>query len=177
VALLNACRSQRGEVAGIPAWRWWFTLHGWLWCTGERIGATLAVRVAFLRLDTAHAILPATIRKGKRKPAAYSLWPDLVAMIRNILPPHAPDRDLLFPWPRHSTTFYYHYTKLLRQAGLPTGRDCKPQKMRISHASWRHVLGEDATTALGHSSPDVTQRYYLDPTLIKQEESKLFRPW
>lgn len=177
VKLFNACRRQPGEICGVPAWRWWFCLHGWLWDTSERIGATLRLQVGDLRLDDRLAIVPAGIRKGKRQPRCYVLRPDLIAMLREILPPVTDHRQLVFPWPKHPTTFYYDYGRLLRMAGLPEHRACKPQKMRVSHASWRHVIGEDATKALGHKTPDTTQRYYIDPTLQKQDESKLFRPW
>lgn len=177
VKLFNACRRQRGDIGGVPAWRWWFCLHGWLWCTSERIGATLRLRVEDLRLDDRLAVVPAGIRKGKRQPRVYVLWPDLIEMLRQILPPVTDRRETVFPWPLHPTSFYYHYGKLLRMSGLPDDRACKPQKMRVSHASWRHVAGEDATKALGHRSADTTRRYYLDPTLEKQDETKLFRPW
>jgi len=177
VKLFNACRSARGEIDGIPAWRWWFTLHGWLWCTSERIGATLALRVEHLSLDEGVAVVPASIRKGKRKAAIYSLWPDLVEMVRMILPPHAPARDLVWPWPLDPTSFYNHYSRLLMRAGLPHDRTCKPHRMRVSHASWKHYAGLDATAALGHSSEETTRRSYLDPTICKPDEKQLFRPW
>src|SRR5262245_36007144 len=103
VKLFNACRRQRGEIVGIPAWRWWFTIHSFWWCTGERIGATLAMEIGHLRLEERVAVLPAGIRKGKRKPAVHRLWADLVEMLKMILPPNAPDRRLVFPWPNHPT--------------------------------------------------------------------------
>lgn len=177
VKLFNACRRQRGDIGGVPAWRWWFTLHGFWWNTSERIGASLQLRVSDLRLDDGLAVVPAMIRKGKVQPRIYPLWADLVAMLRMILPPHAPARELVWPWPKHPSTLYYHYGKLLRMAGLPDDREAKPHCMRVSHASWRQCIGEDATTALGHRDPATTRRHYLDPTLLKQDETKLFRPW
>lgn len=177
VKLFNALRRQQGDIAGIPAWRWWMTLHAFLWCSGERIGATLAMRVEHLRLDERVAVLPAEIRKGKRKPAVHVLWADLVEMLRMILPPHGPERQLVFPWPKHNTTLYYHYGKVLKMAGLPHDRYCKPHKMRVSHATWCYIAGDDPTRRLGHNDPATTRRSYIDPTLAKQDESKLFRPW
>lgn len=177
VKLFNACRRQRGEICGIEAFRWWLTIHGFWWATSERIGATMALRLVDLRLDERLAVVPARIRKGKRQAMVYSLWPDLVEMLRAIMPPAGPPRDLVWPWPTHRTTFYHHYGKLLLMAGLPNDRAAKPHAMRVSHASWRQVIGEDATRALGHSDPAVTRRHYIDPTLAKQDESKLFRPW
>lgn len=177
VKLFNACRMQRGDLCGVPAWRWWTVLHAFLWCSGERIGATLAMRVDHLRLEDCCAVLPASIRKGKKKPAVHSLWADLVEMLKMILPPNGPERQLVFPWPRHPTTFYYHYGRLLRMAGLPDGRYCKPHKMRVSHATWCYIAGDDPTRRLGHNDPATTRRSYIDPTLAKQDETKLFRPW
>jgi integrase len=177
VKLFNACRMLRGDLCGIPAWRWWMTLHGFLWCSGERIGATLAMRLDHLRLDDRVAVLPASIRKGKRKPAVHHLWIDLVEMFRMILPPHAPHRELVFPWPKHHTTMYYYYGRILDSAGLPNDRYCKPHKMRVSHATWAYLAGDDPTRRLGHSDPATTRKSYIDPTLAKQDESKLFRPW
>jgi integrase len=177
IKLFNACRRQRGEIGGVPAWRWWMCLHGFLWNTSERIGATMGLRLADLRLNDRLAVVPANIRKGKRQPRVYVLWPDLIEMLRQILPPLTEHRELVFPWPKHPTSFYYDYGRLLRMAGLPDDRDSKPHRMRVSHASWRHVAGEDATAALGHRSADTTRRYYIDPSLLKQDESKLFRPW
>lgn len=177
VKLINACRCQRGEYCGIPAWRWWMTLHGFLWCSGERIGATLAMRIDHLRLSERVAVLPAAIRKGKRKPAVHFLWDDVVEMLVMILPPNGPARELVFPWPKHPTTMYYTYKKILRFASLSDDRYSMPHKMRVSHASWSQLAGDDPTRRLGHSDPATTRKSYLDPTLLRQDESKLFRPW
>jgi integrase len=177
VKIMNACRAQRGDIDGVPAWRWWVCLHSWLWCTGERIGATLAMRLSHLRLEEHIAEVPATIRKGRRKPMLYRLWPDVVLMLQEILPPKLPERELVFPWPHDQGTFYNRYHKLLDRARVPWERGVGPHRMRVSHATWRYIAGEDATKALGHSSPETTHRSYIDRSLIKQDESKLFRPW
>lgn len=177
VKLFNACRMQRGDICGIPAWRWWMSLHGFLWCSGERIGATMAMRLEHLRLRDRVAILPASIRKGKRKPAVHHLWADLVEMLAMILPPHLPYRDLVFPWPKHKTTMYYYYGRILDQAGLPNDRYSKPHRMRVSRATWAYIAGDDPTRLLGHADSATTRKSYIDPSLLKQDESKLFRPW
>jgi integrase len=177
VRLFNGCRSQRGYIADIPAWRWWFTIHGFWWNTGERFAATLALRVADLRLDEGVVIVPAAVRKGKRKIGVYNLWPDLVAMLREMLPPKTGPRELVFPWDRHRTTFYNHYSAMLQRMNLPHDRYHKPHAMRVSHATWRHLAGDDASKALGHSDPATTDKSYLDKTLTRREQPKLFRPW
>lgn len=177
VKLFNACRFTKGEIGGVPAWRWWMCLHAWLWCTGERIGATLALEPSHLSLQEHVAVVPAGVRKGRRKSMVYALWPDVVLMLAEILPPNLPDRERVFPWPSDPTSFYNHYHRLLARAGLKWERGVGPHRMRVSHATWKHIAGEDATRALGHSSPETTRRSYIDPSLLRQDESKLFRPW
>lgn len=175
--LFQSCQEAEGYIGSVPAAHYWFTLHCWFWCTAERISATLEVAPEHLDLDEGWASLPAKIRKGKRKPGVYALWPDLVELLRGMLPPHTPRRKLVFEWPLCQATFYNHYNRLLIRAGLPTDRDCKPHKMRVSHATWRHLAGGDATRALGHSTDATTRKSYLDPTLTRPDEPQLFRPW
>jgi len=177
VKLINSCRRERGFIEDIPAWRWWITIHGWWWCTGERKEATLLLPVSALDLDNLTASVPAGIRKGRRKPAVYCLWPDLAEMLREMLPPATKPRERVFPFSAHTSTFYNRYDRMLRRAGLPHDRYCKPQKMRVSHATWRYLSGGDATRSLGHESDKTTRKHYLDPTLCKPDERQLFRPW
>lgn len=179
VKIFNGCRSQRGWVGDVPAWRFWTAIHAWWWCTAERAGATFAMRVEHLRLDDGLAVLPAGIRKGKLKAKVHYLWPDLVFMLRSMLPPHTKPRELVFDWDAHwdRGTFYNRYDAMLRRLSLPHDRHRKPQAMRVSHASWLSISGGDPTRALGHDDPATTRKSYIDPTLARQDESKLFRPW
>jgi len=179
VKLFNGCRMQRGYIGDVPAWRWWFSIHGWLWCTSERVGATLAMRVEHLRLDEGLAVLPAHIRKGRRKSMVYKLWPDLVQMFRAMLPPYTRQRELMFEWDEYFDrgTFYNRYDRMLQQLGLPHDRYRKPHAMRVSHATWTYLAGNDPTKALGHDDPATTRKSYLDPTLCRQDDLQLFRPW
>lgn len=179
VKIFNGCRSMRGWVGDVPAWRFWTAIHGWWWCTAERAGATFSLRPEHLRLDDGVAVVPAAIRKGGLKTATYRLWPDLVEMLRSMLPPHTKPRELVFDWDRHwhRGTFYYRYDRMLERLSLPHDRYRKPHAMRVSHASWLTVMGGDPTRALGHSDPATTRRSYIDATLALQDDSGLFRPW
>lgn len=67
-------------------------------------------------------------------------------------------------------------SKLFRLAGLPSGRDCKPQRLRRSHATHLKAAGGDPTLALGHSSEEVTRRYYLDPVILGDESPAALLP-
>lgn len=178
VKLFNGCRMQRGYVGDVPMWRFMFTLHAWWWNTSERIGATMLLRVDHLRLDEAIAVVPASIRKGQKRGRVYRLWPDTVLMLRAILPPYSQPRELVFDWDQYRCreTFYNHYDKMLVSVGLPHDRYRKPHCMRVSHASWTKFFGGDAAQALGHKDGSTIWRY-LDPTLEKPDERRLFLPW
>lgn len=177
--IFNGCRSMPGTIGDVPAWRWWFTLNAWLWCSSERIGATFAMRIEHLRLNDSMVVLPAGIRKGRRKSAVYRLWPDLVEMLRAMTPPSTKPREFVFEWDQYFDrgTFYNRYAALLRRAGLPDDRYRKPHAMRVSHASWLQVMGGDPTRALGHDDPATTRKSYIDPTLGSESGSPLFHPW
>lgn len=171
--LFDACAREQGEVAGIPAGLWWLGLHSWLWCTSERCGASLGLRWDHLDLDGQIAVVPAPIRKGRKKPAVYNLWPECCSALRLI---RAPDRDLVFPWHLSEASYYLHYGKILRRAGLPDGRRNKTHAMRVTHASWREASGGDASRDLGHADRATTQKHYLDPRIVRQDSSPLFWP-
>lgn len=177
--IFRRCQLQRGYVGDVPAWRYWPTLNAWLWCTAARIGETLAMRVEHLRLDEGVAVLPAAIRKGGVKSATYRLWPDLVEMLRAMLPPNTKPRECVFEWDQHFDhgTLYNRFAAILRACKLPHDRYRKFQAMRVSHASWKAALKGDATRALGHSSPETTRRHYIDFTLMPPDPNPLFVPW
>ena len=179
VKIFNGCRSQRGWVGDVPAWRFWTTIHAWWWNTSERSEATFSMRVEHLRLDDRIAVLPASIRKGRRKAAVYDLWPDVVLMLRSMLPPYTKPRELVFDWDRYFDrgTFYNRYDRMLQRLNLPHDRYRKPHAMRVSHASWEKVLGGAPTKDLGHDDPATTRKSYIDPTLGWEQERRLFLPW
>lgn len=171
--LFAACAVQPGTICGISAGAWWIGLHSWLWCTSERRGATFALRWDMVDLAGQIAVLPAAIRKGTRKPAAYNLWPECCSSLRAI---QAPARELVFPWHLTECSYYLHYARILKQAGLPCGRRNKTHAMRVSHASWREASGGDASRDLGHSDPATTRKHYIDPRISRPESVPLFWP-
>lgn len=172
--LFGSFAQEHGEIGGVPANLWWLSAHAWLWNTGERKGATFLFRFDMLDWKSGVAVLPPEVRKGRRKSAVYHLWPDVLDMLKEI---RLPRRELVWPWPYHPGTYYHRYDRILQRAGLPTGRYHKTQAMRISHATWLHALGKDATAALGHSSPETTRASYLDTRLLTPMDKPLFRPW
>ena len=162
--LLKACGEQQGKIAGIDASAWWTTIHGVWWDTGERTSAVLQIRLADYDPASGELYLPGEIRKTPVD-RLYVLTPDTMSVIAKM---GHPERTLMFPFPFCLGTFYNHYTRLLKDAGLPSTRRDKPQKMRRSFASHLEAAGGNATEALGHSTRSVTDRSYIDPSIVKK---------
>jgi len=161
--LLRACYESPGSVGGVPLATFWVAFHGLAWDTGARTSELLALRWEwFDRSRPEWLRVPASARKGGRFDATYRLMPDTLA----VLEPFRRPEGLILQWDSCESRFYQLYRELLIRAGLPSNRYCKPQRLRRSHASWLQSAGGDATASLGHQSPAVTRRAYLDPAVI-----------
>ena len=171
--LYRACRSYRGCLQGVPLALWWMGFHLVLWDTGERTTATLSMRWEWLDLTTGRLRVPAKSRKRGLKPALYQLTEPTLIVLRAFAKPKGP----VFPCGKSQSSFYHRYERLLKKAGLPCDRSCKPQKMRRSFASWIAALGGDASAALMHDSPETTRKAYIDPLIAARppENRVLFR--
>jgi integrase len=171
VRLFDAASRENKPICGIPGWHYWPARLAWYWWTGERYGATRDLRWQWVDLDQAVAVVPAKIRKGRRKHATYHLPAPLVELLRKI---ELPKRELVFPWDRSEGMYWKDFGRILRRAGLPEKRR-KSQALRISHATWLEVMGEDATRSLLHGDRQTTQRHYLDAR-FKPPIAPLFDP-
>lgn len=164
--LFRACLATPGEIRGVPASLWWEAFHRVIFDSGERTGATLSIEWAWIDLETRWLVIPASARKGRKKPMAYSLRPQTIASLQDIV---RPQRQFVFEWPWTLCTFYNHYNRLLERAGLPNRRIDKPQKVRRSHASHLEARGGNATESLGHTSRRITVKNYIDPRIAKRD--------
>lgn len=160
-SLLVASRGCSGAVADIPARLFWETLFRLLFDSGMRIGAMLQVE----RTDVDLARAAVLVRPETQKQRAGQWIPfcphGTLPLVRAIW---LPQRELLFPWPFHISTFYNRLRRILKAAHLPTDRRSKCHRIRRTHASYLEAAGGNATQSLGHSSPAVTQGY-LDPRI------------
>lgn len=161
--LFGAASEMPGQVSGVDAGLWWSAHLLWLWNTGERIGATLALRWEHLQGNV--ATIPAEVRKGRQKTGIYRLWPETVLALEHI----RSASPLVFGWDRCEGSYYLHWNHLLRIAGLPGGRNRKAQAMRVSHATWLQIRGHDPTASLGHASAATTKKSYIDTRLTVQD--------
>jgi integrase len=162
----------RGRVCGIPTSLWLRGLCGFLWNTGERIGATLRLEFEHLDCIRGSVIVPAEIRKRGQSDECYRLWPEVLEMLEEI---RAYGNNLIFPTDFGKSALYHRYKKILKRANLPSGRQYMFHAMRVSHATWTQALGGNATHALRHANPATTKRHYIDGSISNQEQSILPR--
>jgi len=129
--------------------------------SGERIGA-----IRWLprnAVQDQELVVPANLRKGKRREMLYRLQPTTVEAIRILLKRH--NSKLIFPFGYSETYLYRLYNQILEQAELPTDRRSKFHRIRRTVASAVARAGGDATRALDHASPKTTRKY-LDPRIV-----------
>lgn len=165
--LLSACQGEPGTLCDVPAGAWWVALHLVAWDTGERIGAVRDLEWAHADLAGGYVLVPAELRKGRRRDRLYKIAPDTVAALRAI---RLPARTQIFPWPYSRTYLWYRYNRILRRAGLPTDRHAKFHRIRRSVASHYEAAGGNATELLGHSCRSVTLAY-LDPRIVPHHQA------
>ena len=171
--LFAALAMVKGKVGGVPAGLWWRSLHLVAWDGGERISALLACRWEYL--TAGWLLVPAEVRKGKRKDASYRLAEDTLGCLEAL---RTFSRGAeIWPWPYSREYIWIRYREIRRRAGLPVDRRSSFHRMRRSVASHLEAAGGDATAALGHESRRITQSY-LDPLIVKppQATDLLFRP-
>ena len=161
--LLRTIAGLPGSIDGIPRADWWTGLITFLYVSGERIGATMKIRAEWYDPAQHTVLVPAAIRKGRKKPKLYRLISPAKEALAKIA--HV-ERGLLFPWPESVATLYRHYGAILSKAGLSSGRRSKFHRLRRTCASYIEKASPGASTAyLGHSSRALTERSYLDPRI------------
>lgn len=158
--LLSACKASLGTIAGSRAADFWVAYHYVALTTGERTGAMLSLRWDWLQGCVLR--VPAEARKA-RKPMTYILPRQVVAVVERL---RKAGREKIFETDRTIHTFWLWYGKLLKRAGLPSGRKWKPHALRRTFATFLERSGGDATRALGHTDRRVTVTSYLDAGLL-----------
>ena len=171
-AIFRESLNCRGRICGIPASLWLRGLCGFLWNTSERIGATLQLEWSMLDYARGSILVPAEIRKRGQSDEVYRLWPEVLELLREI---RTYKNQLIFPTDFGKTALYHRFKKVLKRAGLPSGRSNMFHCMRVSHATWTQALGGNATHALRHANAATTRRHYIDGSIVNQEQSILPR--
>jgi integrase len=172
--LFESAVCRPGLVCGVPARYWWPALFGFVFCTSERRGATLALQWQWVDLNSRAVSFPAAVRKGGLKAATYRLWPEVVDLLERIA---GSNRELVFPWEKSEATFYHHYGKILVDAQIPDDRRHKLQGLRVTHNTWTKVMTGRHSPLLMHSSSATSERHYEDKRYTVREAVKLLIPW
>lgn len=161
-ALMRAAEATRGTVGNVEARYWYPALISVLWETAERIGAVLAC--------TPHDFVPPTLavraeyRKGGKRDRIYRLSEETCERVRL-----ACGTRRIFEWTQNPGYLWLRYKDVVARAGLGTSRKCGFHQLRRTAASHYAALGGDPVKLLDHSSPRITQRWYLDRRMTDRE--------
>lgn len=161
-SLMRAAAATRGYVGAIRACVWWPALVSVLWETAERIGAILACGPGDFVPPTLS--VRAEYRKGGRRDRVYRLSPETCGLLTQACGQHH-----LLQWPMNYGYLWGKYKDVVARAGLGHGRKCAFHQLRRSAASHYAARGGDAMKLLDHSSPRITQRWYLDTRLTDRD--------
>ena len=156
--LFHAADNFPGRVGETPAGLWWSSFLHAMYETSERVGALLmAPRDGFTGGTLA---IPAAARKGGRRGRVYRLSARTGQRVAAVLRTH--NKPVVWPWPFGKTYLWQRMGEITKRAGLDP-RHIKFHAIRRSAASHFAAAGGDATRFLGHSSREITERFYLDP--------------
>lgn len=170
--LLLATNDMPGELPNGISFREFFrALVLVLYSTGLRIGSAIELRYADLRSDGTIPADPETHKTHYQQ--LVQLQSDAIAACETIRTQLAEPDERLLPWPYQRNALYTHWRRLLKHAGMPVNRRNGTQKIRRTAASWlERVSPGSATRFLGHSTPELAQRHYLDPRIIYAEATR-----
>jgi integrase len=173
-SLFESAMYEPGRIDGIRAGWWWQAFLAFVWSTAERRSAALSLQWKHCDLGSGMAVIPAQHRKGKIKQGIYRLWPEVVFLLDRM---KMPPRELVFPWSYSEGRYFHNFGRILERAELPNDARHKTHCLRCSHATWLAALGGNASASLMHSDPATTQRHYIDQTIAKPVQPRLFIPW
>jgi len=161
-ALMRAASATRGTVGAVAASVWYPALLSVLWESAERIGAVLACQPCDFLEPT--LFVRAEYRKGGKRDRVYRLSPGTCELVRQ-----ACGSRRLLEWPQHHGYLWAKYKDVVARAGLGHDRKCGFHQLRRSAASHYAALGGDPVKLLDHSSPRITERWYLDRRLTERD--------
>lgn len=161
-ALCRAAAATRGMVGTIAASVFFPALIAVLWETAERIGAVLECRPG--DFDAPFLSVRAEYRKGGKRDRVYRLSTKTCEMVKA-----ATGNQRLLDWTKDRTYLWTVFADVVARAGLGRGRHLAFHQLRRSAASHFSALGGDAVKLLDHSSPRITQRWYLDRRLTDRD--------
>ncbi len=180
--IFESVRQEEGRISGVPASVFWTALLLMFWDTGERVSAVRGLTWEHIDLDDCWVHFKAENRKGGSADNARRLGKDTRACLESMrrwqvtAENYSPDA-LVFQWEYSNSYIYRAYARILKRAGLPSGKMYKFHCLRKTVASHFEKAGGNATELLCHYSRAIT-KCYLDPRIVERTEAVdlLFRP-
>jgi integrase len=160
--LFSAAAEWPGMVGNIPAGQWWLSLLFTVYWTGCRIGALIHVPTA------AYKDGRLLVRRQKNhRPQLYFLPASCCEAIDATRPA---GRELLWPWPLHSTRLFATFRKIVEKAGVahpPGGRQLFHRLRRTTLSLCAAVDPAIAQRQGGHADYATTLKSYIDPRISR----------
>lgn len=162
--LVRQATHRIGRTGGLPSAWWWPTILYAIYCTGERLEATMALRWRDVDLERRRVVFRGETRKGSTRDIERQITPDLAEMLRLH---RRGDDDLVWPWDRRSRSQWASLRVLCRSAGVKYRGF---HGLRRTAASYAALAGgrAAATQLLDHSDPNL-QRVYVDPVICPND--------
>ena len=166
---LAACDQIKGAMRGMSISKaaWWRSYILFLYDTAARPSAALQVTTTDVDLKHGCVLLRAEASKTGMDTISHLSDQTIKAMQIHF----EPLRPMAFPWPYTPRRIWYVYKAISRKAGLPTDRYHSLGCMRRTAASQAAAHGsvDLAQRMLGHTSPETTLRYYIDPRIATRQ--------
>ena len=166
---LAACDQVKGTMRGMSTSKavWWRSFVLFLYDTAARPSAALQVTTTDVDLEHGCVLLRAEVSKTSTDTVCHLSHQTIAAMKIHF----DPLRPMTFPWLYARQRLWLVYKAISRKAGLPTDRYHSLGCMRRTAASQAAAHGsvDLAQRMLGHTSPDTTLRYYIDPRIAQRQ--------
>jgi integrase len=159
-ALIRRARHRIGSTGGVPSAWWWPTILYTIYCTGERLEATMSLRWADVDLERCRVVFRGENRKGSTRDIERQITPELATMLAIH---RRADSELVWPSDRRSRFQWTSLKLLCKSAGVQYRGF---HGLRRTAASYAALAGGTAaaTQLLDHSDPKLQERY-VDPLI------------
>jgi integrase len=164
------------EGSGIPIALWWRALLSVALNTGLRRGSLFSLRWEYIDFERCQVLIPANRMKARR-PHLIPLNADAIKHLQSIRGDGT--TEMVFPWPYTRETFDIKFKLLQGLADIPAGERFGLHAIRRTAATllWQNCP-EAASIVLGHRSPLITLRHYVEPSAAATAGlNRLEQPW
>lgn len=155
---------------------WWMALVLFLYDTGARIQAALALDPRDFHPQNCVAVLRGEHAKTGLE-QVVDIGPDTTAAIKRVLESRDWLEPVVFRYPWATRKLWLDFHSILTAAGLSSGKYVGFHRIRKTHATQQVIAvgWEQARVALGHSSESIT-RCYVDVRQLPRQPLLIPRP-